>query len=73
MPDIYINFFHRPPSSPPFKKINMWMTCPQNNKRWLYSIIISFKNQHKIISVIGIHHLEYYFNITVEPPCATMS
>ena len=34
---------------------------------------ISFKNQHKIISVIGLYHLEYYFNITVEPPCAIMS
>ena len=39
------------PPPPPFKYINMWSTCPHNNKRWLYSIIISFKNQHKIISV----------------------
>ena len=61
------------PPPPPFKYINMWSTCPHNNKRWLYSIIISFKNQHKIISVIGIYHLEHYFNITVESPCATMS
>ena len=66
-----IYLFSQPP--PPIKYINMWSTCPHNNKRWLYSIIISFKNQHKIISVIGIYHLEHYFNITVESPCATMS
>ena len=45
-----IYLFSQPPP-PPIKYINMWSTCPHNNKRWLYSITISFKNQHKIISV----------------------
>ena len=30
-------------------------------------------NTRLFLSVIGIYHLEHYFNITVESPCATMS